>query len=130
MWPFKKRQSSEAWHYLGYSEISWVSEGETTDTAVIHFYGRGADLSERKVECVKQRNFERHGWWQTVVVPWLNSGNLYDAISEPSEFFLDWTEQDSGYEWINRDWIKPAPVEKREGNIITLKVSSGDGIAS
>ena len=54
---------------------------------------------------------------------WLEGGNLWTPISNPSDWLRDHTEKKHGFKRVGDVWVKPAPIESREGNVITMKVS-------
>lgn len=114
-----KRSEKRKWRYLGYTEVSYtyIDDNNRKSTCVIHFYARGSDLMERKVD-YDQWTTERvksHGWYQKVVVPWKNGANLYSAIQRPSIWLKNYTEEKHSYKFIDGKWVKPAPKVEREG---------------
>lgn len=128
----------EPWRYLGYTEVSWYDINDQENQIgwdVIRFYARGENLGQRRVEIGKDKYSpfcaNTHSFYHKYVLPWRDSNtNLYPPIHSPSEWLIEYTKERFGYvrfDHFDGKWVKPAPVEKREDNVITLKVKNGDG---
>src|SRR5262245_5774010 len=111
------------WVYLGWTEVSYADQrGKTTNKDTLQFYALTPDLKKRKANYVwPDQYMKAHGWYQQMVIPWLEGGNLYIPIQNPSDWLKDYCERTCGYKRIDGKWVKPAPIEHREGNVVTLK---------
>lgn len=119
---FRRRK----WAYLGFAELKYTSpkdETKITDRFTVHFYADENELSTRKVEYGERSRFtvETHGYFEKCIIPWLNGENLWGPVLEPSEWLRKYTKEKTGYERVGGKWVKPAPIERREGNVITIK---------
>lgn len=119
------------WTYLGWRELTYY-EGDVTnitETFHIQFYAKGKDLEYRKIECdqarinkTKEYSLKCHGFYQKAIVPWLNGGNIYSPISNPSEAFIEIVSSENGYTFMGGKWVKPAIKVEHKDNVITLPV--------
>lgn len=133
MWPFdrKPKEPEKPWVYLGWQEVSYHTKEEPevqTNAAVLHFYARGEELKERKVDFVRHSyiDWEAHRYYQQAVVPWLNGNSLWGPIEHPSEDFKDWTEEHHGYKHKDGKWYKPVQEYESENNILVFPKSGGE----
>lgn len=123
MWPFKRTPPVE-WVHLGYVELSYIDEQKKpTSVHVVHFFADKDDLSRRRVEVLNRSLAEWHNYYQKYVVEWLKGGNLWKPIASPSDWFKAYTARETGHKHVDGKWIKPVPIECREGNVITLKTA-------
>lgn len=106
----------EPWIYLGHTELKWTD----APSDIIHFYGRGENFTERKIEC-NGYIYHRHCFYEKVITPWLKDAeaNIWKPIASPSESLQVWTQKKYGYKHIDNRWVKPAPEVERKDNVIS-----------
>ncbi len=128
----KKAAAATDWVYLGQTEYWWVKSGtkEKVDVQYVRFHGeRGSLKSHRKIE--HQFGYLAAGYgrdtlthnhkYQTGAADWLQGGDFYKAIEQPSPPLQAAAAQD-GLKWdeAQKKW---APLD---GGVTSTELSKAD----